>query len=93
MKAVDTQASLIERSATTMRQTTLDPISLEDVTNLEQAPFVVEGEGANAIKIYFQSEENKREYLALEVHGSNNSAGLKKIFDDAADSPITGTIN
>ncbi len=76
-----------------MRQSTLDPISLEDVTNLEQAPFVVEGEGDNAIKIYFQSEGNKREYLALEVHGSNNSAGLKKIFDDAAESPITGTIN
>jgi hypothetical protein len=76
-----------------MRQTTLDPISLEDVTDLEQAPFVVEGEGDHAIKIYFQSEDNKREYLELEVHGSSNSAGLKKIFDDAADSPITGTIN
>ena len=76
-----------------MRQTTLDPISLEDVTDLEQAPFVVEGEGDHAIKIYFQSEDNKREYLEPEVHGSSNSAGLKKIFDDAADSPITGTIN
>ncbi len=76
-----------------MRQTTLDPISLEDVTDLEQAPFVVEGEGENAIKIYFQSEANKREYLALEVHGSSNSAGLNKIFDAAADSPITGSIN
>ena len=76
-----------------MRQATLDPISLEDVTDLEQAPFVVEGEGDHAIKIYFQSEDNKREYLELEVHGSSNSAGLKKIFDDAADSPITGTIN
>ena len=59
----------------------------------EEASFVVEGEGNNAIKINFQSEDNKREYLALEVHGSNNSAGLKKIFDDAAASPITGTIN
>lgn len=76
-----------------MRQTTLDPISLGDVTNLGRAPFVVEGEGYDAIKIYFRSEDNNREYLALEVHGSNNSAALKKIFDDAADSPITGTIN
>ncbi len=76
-----------------MRQTTLDPISLEDVTNLEQAPFVIEGKGDNAITIDFQSEDNKREYLAMEVHGSSNSAGLKNIFDDAADSPITGTIN
>ena len=76
-----------------MRVSTLDPISLEDVTELDSAPFVIEGEGKNAIKIYFQSEQNRREYLEMEVHGSSNSAGLKKIFDDAADSPITGTIN
>jgi hypothetical protein len=76
-----------------MRVTTLDPISLEDVTDLEFAPFLIEGEGDHAIKIYFQTEENRRSYLEMEVHGSANSAGLRKIFDDAADSPITGTIN
>jgi len=76
-----------------MRVTTLDPISLEDVTDLENAPFVVEGEGDAALKIYFCSEENRREYLEMEVHGSSNSAALKAIFDDAAGSPITGTIN
>jgi hypothetical protein len=76
-----------------MRVSTLDPISLEDVTELDSAPFVIEGEGDNAIKIYFQTEQNRCEYLEMEVHGSSNSAGLKKIFDDAADSPITGTIN
>ncbi|MGD8955763.1 MAG: hypothetical protein PVJ03_00405 [Chromatiaceae bacterium] len=58
-----------------MRQTTLDPISLEDVTDPEQAPFVVEGEGDSAIEVYFQSEDNKREYLALEVHGSTTAPG------------------
>ena len=72
---------------------TLDPISLEDVTDTENAPFVVEGDGDSALKIYFCSEENKREYLEMEVHGSNNSEGLKKIFDEAGTSPITGTIN
>ena len=76
-----------------MRTTTLDPISLEDVTDTENAPFVVEGEGEAALKIYFCSEENKREYLEMEVHGANNSEGLKKIFDEAGTSPITGTIN
>lgn len=76
-----------------MRVSTLDPISLEDVTDLENAPFVVEGQGDGAIKIYFQSEDNRREYLEMEVHGSNNSEGLKKIFDEAGESPITGTIN
>ena len=77
----------------TKRVSILDPISLEDVTELDSAPSVIEGEGKNAIKIYFQTEQNRREYLEMEVHGSSNSAGLKKIFDDAADSPITGTIN
>jgi hypothetical protein len=76
-----------------MRISTLDPISLEDVTDTDNAPFVVEGQGDGAIKIYFRSEENKREYLAMEVHGSTNSEGLKKIFDEAGSSPITGTIN
>ncbi|HPB74384.1 MAG TPA: hypothetical protein PLY96_03910 [Chromatiaceae bacterium] len=76
-----------------MITTTLDPITLVDVTDLDNAPFIIEGSGDNALKIYFQSEANKQEYLATEVHGSLNSAGLKAIFDDVADSPITGTIN
>lgn len=53
-----------------MRVTTLDPISLEDVTDLENAPFVVEGEGEGAIKIYFRSEQKRREYLDMEMHGA-----------------------
>lgn len=76
-----------------MRVTTLDPISLEDVTDLETAPFVVEGEGSGAIKIYFRSEENRREYLEMEMHGADNSPGLRELYDAAADSPITGSIN
>ncbi len=76
-----------------MRTSTLDPISLEDVTDLEKAPFVIEGEGDAAIKIYFKSEENRREYLEMEVHGASNSTGLKQIYDAVADNPITGTIN
>jgi len=76
-----------------MRVTTLDPISLEDVTDLDQAPYVVEGAGDSAIKIYFQSEDNRREYLEMEMHGADNSPGLKQLFDAVADNPITGTIN
>ena len=76
-----------------MRISTLDPISLEDVSDTTNAPFIVEGDGDNALKIYFQSEDNRREYLAIEVHGSLNSEGLRDIYDDAADSPITGSIN
>lgn len=72
---------------------TRDPITLNDVTDLDNAPYVIEGSGGGAMKIYFESEANRQEYLAMEVHGSLNSSGLKKIFDDIADSPITGSIN
>ena len=72
---------------------TRDPITLNDVTNLEEAPFIIEGSGDSSIKIYFESEANKQEYLATEVHGALNTAGLKSIYDDVADNPITGTIN
>jgi hypothetical protein len=73
--------------------TTLDPISLNDVKDLEHAPYVIEGEGQNALKIYFESEQNKREYLDTPVHGSDGISGLKKIYDEMADNPNTGSIN
>ena len=72
---------------------TRDPITLNDVRNLDVAPFVVEGQGASMIKIFFESEAHKQEYLETEVHGGVQSAGLKKIFDDMADNPNTGSIN
>ena len=74
---------------------TLDPITLNDVTDLDNAPYVVEGEGPGAIKIYFESEENKSEYLDMDTHGSDGSgsSALKKIFDEMADNPDTGSIN
>jgi preprotein translocase subunit Sec61beta len=72
---------------------TRDPITLNDVRNLDVAPFVVEGQGAGMIKIYFESEANKQEYLQTEVHSGVQSAGLKKIFDEMADNPNTGSIN
>jgi hypothetical protein len=54
---------------------TRDPITLNDVTNLEDAPFIIEGSGDSSIKIYFESEANKQEYLETEVHSSLNSEG------------------
>jgi len=76
-----------------MITTTLDPVSLNDVTDIDNAPYVVEGEGNGALKIYFESEENKQEYLDTPVHGSEDMSGLKKIYDDMADNPDTGSIN
>jgi len=78
-----------------MITTTLDPITLNDVTDTENAPFVIEGEGDGAIKIYFESEQNRQAYLDTPLHGSDGggSSALNGIYDDIADNPITGTIN
>ena len=43
--------------------TTTDPITGEHLYNLDYKPFVVEGEGGIAIKIYFESEESRRRYI------------------------------
>jgi YHS domain-containing protein len=77
-----------------MITTTLDPISLNDVTDIENAPFHVEGTGDCALKIYFESEHNKQEYLNTPLHGSDGgSTALNGIYDGIAESPITGSIN
>ena len=74
---------------------TLDPMTLNDVIDLDNAPFVIEGEGATAIKIYFESETNKKDYLDMDTHGSDGSgsSALKSIFNEMADNPDTGSIN
>ena len=76
-----------------MITTTLDPITLNDVTDLENAPYAIEGEGDGALRIYFETEENKQEYLNTPVHGSDDMSGLKNIYDDMANNPNTGSIN
>ena len=49
-----------------MRVTSTDPISGNDVVDLDNAPYVIEGNGDDALKIYFESEENKARYLEIE---------------------------
>lgn len=51
-----------------MRISTLDPISLNDVTDLDNAPFIIDGEGPNALKIYFENETNKAKFLSIPLH-------------------------
>lgn len=76
-----------------MITSTLDPITLHDVIDLENAPFVIEGSGSGEMKIYFESEANKQEYLNTETHGSLNTSNLTRIFNEMADNPNTGSIN
>jgi hypothetical protein len=72
---------------------TRDPISLNDVHDLGRAPFIVEGTDDKAVKIYFESEANRDEYLGMDMHEGVNTAGLKKIFGEMAENPDTGSIN
>ncbi|MDR3394438.1 MAG: hypothetical protein P4L70_05495 [Parasulfuritortus sp.] len=76
-----------------MMTVTRDPITLNDVTDLSHAPFVLEGSGSGAMKIYFESEANKAEYLGTEMHGGVQSAALTRIFSEMAENPDTGSIN
>jgi len=46
---------------------TMDPISGHEVTNLEAAPCLYEGDGDNGIEIYFENEEDRQAYLVLGV--------------------------
>lgn len=72
---------------------TRDPMTLNDVTNLDAAPFLIEGQGAGMVKIYFESEANKTEYLDLTPHAGVKSSGLKQIYAEMAENPDTGSIN
>ena len=46
-----------------MVTTTLDPISLNEVNDPENAPFHLEHDGDYEMKICFETEENRRRYL------------------------------
>lgn len=50
-----------------MRIQTTDPINGKDVTVTERTPFVIEGSGEDALKIYFDSDENRQIYLDVEL--------------------------
>jgi hypothetical protein len=52
--------------------TTTDPMTGEDIVHPETKPFVIEGKGHLAVKIYFESEESRRAYLDIEVEHPGN---------------------
>ena len=67
--------------------TTTDPITGEDLVHPETKPFVIEGKGHLAIKIYFESEETRRTYLKIEVEhpGNDFSVNLDNPDPNVAD--------
>ncbi len=66
-----------------MRVTTTDPITGNDVRDPERHPFVIEGTGANALKIYFESDETKQIYLGIAVEHPG------KDFTTNLDNPVS----
>ena len=71
--------------------TTTDPVTGEHLHNLENKPYIVEGEGRLTIKIYFESEESRRRYIQSNPAAGkevsrrrfvrNHSAAKKKTID------------
>ena len=59
--------------------TTTDPITGEDIRNPEFKPFVIEGRDHLAVKIYFESEETRRQYLDISGGESINDSYRLKI--------------
>jgi len=59
--------------------TTTDPITGEDIRNPEFKPYVIEGRGHLAIKIYFESEETRRQYLDIAGGESIDGSSRSKI--------------
>lgn len=48
-------------------RTTTDPITLNDVPNPEQHPYLYEGDTENGLLIYFENAENRQIYLDMEL--------------------------
>ncbi|MDJ0831942.1 MAG: hypothetical protein QNJ69_00370 [Gammaproteobacteria bacterium] len=59
---------------------TLDPISMKDVTDTDSAPYVVDGEGSHALKIYFENEANKVKYMNMLLH---RGIGMQSLLGDS----------
>ena len=70
---------------------TADPISMNDVTDTDSATFAIEGEGPNALKICFESEDSKPEQLDIPLHTCRST--LSAACARVAGPDITGTIN
>jgi hypothetical protein len=68
---------------------TTDPMSMNEVNDLEHAPYVVEGEGAYALKIYFENEANKRDYI--DIQRRTPGVGIFTVYVEVSDNEINGT--
>lgn len=69
---------------------TQDPISGNDVKNLESAPFVIDKNASEGdLKIYFENEANRDAYLRQNVEKSGKDM-THQIGDPHSDGPAEG---
>ncbi len=68
-----------------MRIERTDPVTGKTLPETEGQPYVVEGEGADTLKIYFESEETKQKYL--NVGTEHPEQGLGRTLDNPAPLP------
>ncbi len=61
------------------------------VMDVETAPFLIEGSGPDALKIVFETEENKSRYLKIPLYAANST--LLAAYAEYADTDFTATIN
>lgn len=65
------------------RVETTDPITGRDIRDIRGKPFVVQQSGEDALTIYFESEESKREFLDIRVeHPIEHALNLDNPTDD-----------
>ncbi len=76
-----------------MRITTTDPMTGNEVRDTAKAPFVVEGRGEDAIKIFFESAASGEEYLEVCAESAKPDARVDGAYNQTRDEAITGTIN
>jgi hypothetical protein len=48
-------------------RTTTDPISNREVLDPDNHPCVYDGDGENGLEIYFETEDNRQEYLNMKM--------------------------
>lgn len=68
-----------------MRIERTDPVTGHTVEKTDGYPYVVEGEGEDTLKIYFDSEETRQEYL--KVGTEHPEQGIEPTLDNPTPQP------
>lgn len=68
-----------------MRIERTDPVTGQTIEQTDQHPYVVEGEGDDSLKIYFESEDTRAQYLKLGTEHPEQELG--RTLDNPAPLP------